>query len=90
MDVISCSFSSFYNHFNIPCPDYVKIDVDGKEDLVIDGMSDVIRDIREIMIEIDDINCNLIDKIVSFGFRVHNEWKHSKSSNVLLKNDNKN
>jgi FkbM family methyltransferase len=39
---------------NIPFPDYIKIDVDGIEHLILKGGMDIIKNCKAILIEIDD------------------------------------
>ena len=39
---------------NLPLPDYVKIDVDGIEHLILNGAQDALKNTKEILIEIND------------------------------------
>jgi len=40
--------------FNIPMPDYIKIDVDGIEHLILNGAEKILKEVKGILIEIDD------------------------------------
>tara|TARA_B110000483_G_scaffold210684_1_gene257904 strand:+ start:503 stop:1291 length:789 start_codon:yes stop_codon:yes gene_type:complete len=53
------------NSFNIK-PDYIKIDVDGIEEHILDGLTIIIKDVREILIEINTNNSEQIKKINKF------------------------
>jgi len=40
--------------FNIPKPDYIKIDVDGIEHLILNGAEKILKEVKSVLIEIDD------------------------------------
>ena len=40
--------------FNIPQPDYVKLDVDGIEHLILKGGSEIISNIRSVLVEVNE------------------------------------
>ena len=48
------SMDSVSNHLNIPSPQYIKIDVDGIEHLILRGGASVLRGAKSVLIEIDD------------------------------------
>ncbi len=56
----------------IPPPDFVKIDVEGAENLVIEGMQRVLRDVRPIILcEVFDTNWQQIsDNLRSHGYQL--------------------
>ena len=51
---IGLSMMDAVNHLSIPEPDYLKIDVDGIEHLILKGGAKVLQHIKGILIEIDD------------------------------------
>ncbi len=42
------------NIMNVKKPDYVKIDVDGIEHLILEGAGDILKSVKSVLIEIDD------------------------------------
>ena len=40
--------------FNIPKPDYLKIDVDGIEHLILEGLVDILHNVKNVLVEIND------------------------------------
>ena len=73
----------------IRVPNHIKIDVDGVENLVVDGMSELLRDDRlySIMIEIESVMSEgKIEKVIeASGFRevMKEQWKGKSIYNVL-------
>jgi FkbM family methyltransferase len=56
---------------SIPAPDYVKIDVDGNELLILNGMINALKKIKSIQIEVDLPTREMIIKFMSDnGFRL--------------------
>mgnify|MGYP001350518511 CR=1 FL=1 len=51
---IGLSMEDMRNKLKIPAPDYVKIDVDGIEHLILSGGIDVLKNVKSILIEIND------------------------------------
>jgi FkbM family methyltransferase len=61
------------NNLNLPYPNHIKIDVDGNEYKVIEGMKDILasKELKSIWIELNtklDKDSQIIDTIKSFGF----------------------
>jgi FkbM family methyltransferase len=52
--LIGISLDELVHFFKIPLPDYIKIDVDGIEHLILSGASQVLLNVRSVLIEIDD------------------------------------
>lgn len=48
------SMEDSLNLFNIPQPDFIKMDVDGIEHLILNGGLAVLREVNEILIEVND------------------------------------
>ena len=42
------------NIFDLPSPDYLKIDVDGIEHIILEGATQLLRTVKSVLIEIDD------------------------------------
>jgi FkbM family methyltransferase len=61
--------------YKLPIPDYIKIDVDGIEHLILSGGIDTIKESRSVMVEVNDVfneqfnEVNLVMK--SCGFKLH-------------------
>ncbi len=51
---ISLSMTEAAEIFKIPKPDYIKIDVDGIEHLILKGGTNVLMDVQSILVEIND------------------------------------
>jgi FkbM family methyltransferase len=66
------------NIFNIPNPKYIKIDVDGIEHLILNGMSNILDDTKEILIELNDNFIEQAEKSYKFlnehGFILQNKF----------------
>jgi hypothetical protein len=57
-------------------PDFIKIDVEGAELMVIEGMSEVIKEFRPvIMVEITDNYGKITDKLKSYGYALYDPVK---------------
>jgi len=67
---IQLSIDSLVNRFGFPCPNHIKIDVDGGEDKVIDGAKQTLEqdNVKSILIELDYNNSELINLVISKGF----------------------
>jgi FkbM family methyltransferase len=52
--MLGFSMSDAINKFNIPQPEYIKMDVDGIEHLILSGGKDVIANVKGMLIEIND------------------------------------
>ena len=63
-------------------PTHLKIDVDGAEDGVLRGAQNILASnaLREIFIEVDRTNEEIIDFVCSFGFKI--SWKTEKELNL--------
>lgn len=73
LPIMGMSLDSFIQRFKLPNPTYLKIDVDGNEGLVVDGMKETLKskDLKEIMIEVDEMikkNSTIYTTIESHGF----------------------
>jgi FkbM family methyltransferase len=53
--MISFSIDDFINFYNFPCPNHIKIDVDGNENKIISGATKTLRDrrLKSLLIELD-------------------------------------
>ena len=52
--MLGISISDAIDKFEIPQPDYIKMDVDGVEHLIPSGRSEVIANVKGILLEIND------------------------------------
>jgi len=71
--------------FNLPSPKYIKIDVDGIEHLILSGMTKIIENTSEILIELSNSFQEQIDKsneiLISKGFILK---KHIINDNKMI------
>jgi len=51
---VGISMAEVVNLLKIPAPDYIKMDVDGIEHLILKGGGEVLKQVREVLIEIND------------------------------------
>ncbi len=42
------------NQFNLPKPDYIKMDVDGIEHIILKGGKNVLKNVKELLVEINE------------------------------------
>jgi FkbM family methyltransferase len=72
---IGLSISDAIKSLKIPQPDYIKMDVDGIEHLILKGGLDVIKNVKSILIEIDE----------SFEKQFSDSTSYLKSAGLVLK-----
>ena len=83
------SVDNFCAENNVPMPNHVKIDVDGAEFGILQGMKEVLEnhELKTIMIEITEKNdgTQVEEKIINSGFKELDRqlWKNKKMANVL-------
>jgi FkbM family methyltransferase len=75
--------------FNLPKPQYIKIDVDGIEHLILDGANDTLNNINSILVEVNDkfkLQSDKIKKILTNkGFTLENK----EQSQLIKEAENK-
>jgi FkbM family methyltransferase len=84
-----CSGSQFLEEINFK-PDYIKIDVDGNELLVVKGLQDFLikNHTKEILIEINENNPehkDAVELLKSVGYEIQKIFYHSADNNYLFK-----
>lgn len=97
--VLVFSLDDIIKIFNLPAPSHIKIDVDGNEINIINGMSKTLANIqlKSILVEIntESENKSIIDFLLSFGFSMDNKYnkleehsriRRNKSSNSVAEN----
>ncbi|AXR65026.1 FkbM family methyltransferase [Leptospira mayottensis] len=52
--LLGLSMEDAVNHFNLPKPDYIKIDVDGIEHIILKGGEKVLKNVKEILVEVNE------------------------------------
>ena len=73
----------------LPQPTYIKIDVDGYEDKVIEGAMEVFRNTKSILLEIANKNKNYVNMIEALGFKVESKHKRNEDEfNYIFVNEN--
>tara|TARA_B100000214_G_scaffold268728_1_gene199393 strand:- start:1545 stop:2255 length:711 start_codon:yes stop_codon:yes gene_type:complete len=74
----------------LPQPDYIKIDVDGFEDKVVEGGMNVFKKAESILIEVDKKNINYIAMIEALGFTLESKHKRNEEEyNYIFTNANR-
>lgn len=75
-NVLKYNLDGFIKKFQLPQPEYMKIDVDGAEGNLLNGCQNTFSSkiLRSIFIELDDTNketAHSIELIMSFGFKIN-------------------
>jgi FkbM family methyltransferase len=89
---ISATGSNLISNFALPTPTHIKIDVDGLESLVIQGLEDYLENIKFILVEIDaknlNENLNISTLLTSKNYsRISEVSGHKFDENQLWKNN---
>ena len=89
LPIMGMSLDSFIERFKLPYPTYLKIDVDGNESLVVDGMEETLKskDLKEILIEVDEMmesNSTIYTTIKSHGFKETLDIYYGKGMRMKL------
>jgi FkbM family methyltransferase len=84
---VGFSIDDAKNLLNIPQPDYIKIDVDGIEHLILMGGEEVLLKTKQLLIEVNDNfeeqKQSCIKSLTKMGFKLK-----EKRKNDILKNSN--
>ena len=73
----------------LPQPNYIKIDVDGFENKVINGSLATIQKCKSVLAEIDNKHLTLVDKITGLGFRLKSKHRrNAEEFNYIFENAN--
>lgn len=73
----------------LPQPDYIKIDVDGFEDKVVEGSMKTFKNCKGLLIEVNNKNVNYISMITALGYNLVAKHKRNEDEyNYILKNGN--
>ena len=79
------NFHRICDEFKFPLPDYVKIDVDGLEHLILDGATNSIANTKSFLIEVNEdfeLQKNKIkSKLENLGFKLQKK----EQSNIISK-----
>jgi FkbM family methyltransferase len=60
---VTCRGDDLLKIFNLPIPTHIKIDVDGLEGDVIEGLQTMLKEIKFVLIEVDESNKILNDRV---------------------------
>ena len=87
----------FSKIFSLPSPEYLKIDVDGIEELILEGSSDLLKKVKEILIEVNTDNLeqtSLIHNIlINKQFYLYKDYYNNKikqGNQIWKKNEQNN
>ena len=88
--VISLTLDSMVYDYDFPCPNHIKIDVDGHEDKILSGSERVLKNktLKTVLIECEYSNSALIDKFIEHGFERYEDFKSPLYKEYLI-NHNK-
>ena len=73
---------------NIPQPDYIKIDVDGIEHLILKGGQIVLKNIKGLLIEINDNYKEQAEKSKKLLLNSNLTFEGKKHNEIFFKNSN--
>jgi FkbM family methyltransferase len=86
--ILGISLDQLVSDFNIPSPDYIKIDVDGTEDKILEGAKNTLmnHNLKSILIEFDDaeISVRLTRFLLQYGFKIRHRDINPNSGNVIF------
>lgn len=69
-------------------PDYVKIDVDGYENKVIEGAVNTLKNCKGCLVEINNVNKNCVAMLTDLGLRLKGQHKRNdREFNYIFEND---
>ncbi len=80
-NTIGLSMTDAVNKLKIPTPDYIKIDVDGIEHLILSGGGEVLANIKGILIEVNDdfeTQRDIVSELLTNSGLTLNEKVHSE------------
>jgi FkbM family methyltransferase len=83
-NTIGLSMTDLISHLNLPMPDYIKMDVDGIEHLILKGGDAVLKNVKGILIEInEDFDKQIEDstRYLSEAGLVFKEKRHAEEFN---------
>ena len=84
--ILTFSLDYLVDHFSLPQPDIIKLDVDGIELLILQGATQSLTNAKKIMVEVDKHNeADIIDYLSRQGF---NHLQKYQSHNCLASNYN--
>lgn len=75
IDQLTMHIDTIFKLFNLPQPNKIKIDVDGNEELVMDGAWSILKNADEIYFEDNGLENDLkiIEKLINFGYEIVKE-----------------
>ena len=72
----------------LPQPDYIKIDVDGFEDRVLNGAFATIQKCKGMLVEIDNRHVDMVQKIKDLGLKLQSQHKRNEEEfNYIFTNE---
>lgn len=80
---LSISINKLINSFNLPTPNYIKLDVDGNEIEILEGIGDKFHYLDEILIELDNYQKNISfvqDYLLKKNFIIYDKEYFDKSN----------
>jgi|TARA_R110000823_G_scaffold215884_5_gene345466 FkbM family methyltransferase len=65
-------------------PTHIKIDVDGYESNVLNGATETLKKATSVLFEISDQHLHIVDKMLSFGYKVKGKYKRNEKENNYI------
>jgi FkbM family methyltransferase len=87
-NILGVTMNDAHNLFKVPYPDYIKIDVDGLEHYILNGGKDVIKNCKEILIEINDDFYDQANECEEILKNLNFELSEKKNSELISKTNN--
>jgi FkbM family methyltransferase len=80
--VLSFSIDDIISLFKIPCPNHIKIDVDGYEKQILTGAKNTLQNpnVKTVLVEIDELKKHdreIAEYLTGLGFRIRSRNKYS-------------
>lgn len=79
--VMGSSIDDMVGRLSLPKPDYIKIDVDGIEHFILNGGLSVLKEVKEVLIEVNDSfleQADMCEKILTAAGLTLKEKRHSE------------
>lgn len=90
-DLLCIRLDAAVDLFSLPCPNHLKLDVDGAEQKILNGGENTLRrpELRSVLMEVDRKQANedrLCGALISAGFKVEGVWEHEgkRIANMLF------
>ena len=83
------SIDAFISHYNVPCPNYIKIDVPGLTNEILDGAAQTLSrpEVKQLQIETTETRASgrrIVSLLHEYGFAIaHRNVRHRKRGRTV-------